>query len=379
MTRGKWALILGAAAILGVILYVRSLNTPLSLLNIFTQETGEQAETTKTESIELVEQDLLGHKMHVPKGYTLSVFAEGLSKARFMAFSPEGVLHLSEMDTGNILAFPGKNFVLSGLRNPHGIVFHDGYLYIAEETQVVRFKDGKKETVVAGLPAGGNHITRTIAIKDDKLYISVGSSCNVCEEKDKRRAAITRYNLDGTGEEIFAEGLRNSVGIVFGPDGNLWGTDNGRDLIGDDVPPEEINIIEQGKHYGWPYCYGNKTWDGNFGKRDQAFCDTTTSPTVSMQAHSAPLGLRWGPDGALYVAFHGSWNRTIPTGYKVVRIAEKDGNYTVSDYITGWLEGEGSRNAKSWGRPVDVIFDSEGNLYISDDSAGMVYRLSKEK
>jgi glucose/arabinose dehydrogenase len=374
MTRRQWIFVAVGALILGAVFYIRSLNTPLSLLNVFNRETGEKAQTTRTESVELIEQDLLGHKMMVPEGYTLSVFAEGLSKARFMTFSSEGVLHLSEMDTGNILSFPGKSLVLSGLQNPHGLLFHEGFLYVAEETQVIRYKDGKKETVVAGLPGGGNHITRTIAIKDDKLYVSVGSSCNVCEEKDKRRAAIVRYNLDGTGEEIFAEGLRNSVGIIFGPDGKLWGTDNGRDLIGDDVPPEEVNIIEQGKYYGWPYCYGNHIWDKSFGKRDQAFCDTTVDPTVSMQAHSAPLGLRWGPDGALYVAFHGSWNRTVPTGYKVVRIEKKEGEgYVVKDYITGWLEG-----TKSWGRPVDVIFDADGNLYISDDSAGIVYRLSKQ-
>jgi glucose/arabinose dehydrogenase len=374
MTRRQWIFVAVGALILGAVFYIRSLNTPLSLLNVFNRETGEKAQTTRTESVELVEQDLLGHKMMVPEGYTLSVFAEGLSKARLMTFSPEGVLHLSEMDTGNILSFPGKSLVLSGLQNPHGLLFHDGFLYVAEETQVIRYKDGERETVVAGLPGGGNHITRTIAIKDGKLYVSTGSSCNVCEEKDKRRAAIVRYNLDGTGEEIFAEGLRNSVGIVFGQDGKLWGTDNGRDLIGDDVPPEEVNIIEQGKHYGWPYCYGNHIWDRNFAKKDQAFCDTTVDPTVSMQAHSAPLGLRWGPDGALYVAFHGSWNRTVPTGYKVVRIEKKEGEgYVVKDYVTGWLEG-----TKSWGRPVDVIFDDAGNLYISDDSAGVVYRLSKQ-
>ncbi|MBI4278871.1 MAG: PQQ-dependent sugar dehydrogenase [Armatimonadetes bacterium] len=383
MARGRFprAWPLAAAAVLAAAVLIAA-------ESYLAEEPGpERSSLTPTRRADLVEQVLLGHRMWVPRGHRLEVFADGLTRPRLMAVAPDGTLHVTEPHPGRVLALPDRDgdgradarvVVRAGLEFPHGLAFHDGALYIAEGTRVTRFRDGAAQILVSGIPTGG-HVTRTIAIRDGKLYLSAGSSCNVCEERDRRRAAVVRYNLDGSGEEILAEGLRNTVGIVFGPDGKLWGTDNGRDMLGDDEPPEEVNIIERGRHYGWPYCYGDRIGDRDFSHRNRAFCAATQPPAVAIQAHSAPLGLRWGPDGALYVALHGSWNRSIPTGYKVIRIVRRDAGYEVLDHVTGWLEGEGRADAKAWGRPVDVIFDRAGTLYISDDFAGIIYRLLRAR
>jgi glucose/arabinose dehydrogenase len=212
------------------------------------------------------------------------------------------------------------------------------------------------------------------------LYLSVGSSCNVCEEKDPRRAAIWRYNADGSGGEPFAIGLRNAVGIAFHPDsGELWVTNNGRDGMGDDVPPETINQPKLGDDFGWPRCHAGEVIDPQFGS--EGACEGVAQPAILMQAHSAPLGLTFASgdqlapfSGDMLVAFHGSWNRSEPTGYKIVRIPFESGSATgeVFDIVTGWLLPGGDR----WGRPVDVIVAHDGSLMISDDEAGRIFRLS---
>jgi len=295
---------------------------------------------------------------------------------------------------GKVLALPdldkdGKadevKTVISGLKNrPHGITFYNGYMYIAGEDKVTKYKYqndgnvGKAEHVV-NLPSGNTHVSRTIGFNSGKMYVSVGSSCNVCKEPRRENAAILEFNSDGSNKKIFAEGLRNAVGFIFHPvTREIWATENGRDWLGNDLPPEEINIVKEGKHYGWPYCYGKKIVDPEFN--DANFCTKTEPSLWDMQAHSAPLGLRFieGPqfrewEGDLIVAYHGSWNRKVPTGYKVVRL-DVEGNTIVGeeDFITGWLQG-GSKK----GRPVDAIFDSQGALYISDDKLGVIYRVTK--
>ena len=334
-------------------------------------------------------------EIKLPEGFKIEEFATGLGSARFMAFSPDGVLFVTMGDEGKVVALPDRDkndksdktiMFAEGLRNPHGIDFYNGYLYIGEIHQVVRFKytgidsePGKKEIIVPNLPPGG-HWSRTIRFgPDGKMYVSIGSSCNVCIEKDERRAAIVRYNADGSGARIFAKGLRNSVGITWHPDTKeLWATDNGRDWLGDNLPPEEINVVKEGENYGWPYCYGDRVVDPDYGR--PGFCEQTSPPVFKMQAHSAPLGLvfytgklfpkeYWGD---LFVAFHGSWNRTVPTGYKVVRIKMKEGKpEKVEDFATGWLRGQ-----RATGRPVDVIVGPDGSLYVSDDRGGVVYRIS---
>lgn len=331
----------------------------------------------------------------VPAGYTISIFAEDLGAARFMAIDPEGVLYVTDR-LGRVLRLPDENgdgvadgteTALDGLNNPHGITFHDGALYVAEETRVIRSTDTDgdgvyetTETVIDDLPEDG-HWSRTIRFgPDGMLYVSVGSSCNVCEEEDPRRAAIWRYNADGSGGEPFAIGLRNAVGITFHPDtGELWVTNNGRDGMGDNVPPETINQPIQGDDFGWPRCHAGEVIDPQFGNDDA--CEGVAQPAVLMQAHSAPLGLTFASgeqlapfEGDMLVAFHGSWNRSEPTGYKVVRVPFENGSATgeVFDLVTGWLLPDGDR----WGRPVDVIVAADGSLMITDDESGRIFRLS---
>lgn len=338
------------------------------------------------------------NEIQLPDGFKIEVFADDLGSPRFMALSPDNVVFATLIDSGKVVALPDKNkngktdrvmTFIEGLTRPHGIAFHNGFLYIGETNQITRFKyngfdkePGKKEVVVPDLPTGG-HFTRTVEFgPDGKMYVSIGSSCNVCEEEDERRAAILQYNPDGSGVKIFARGLRNAVGLAFRPEtGELWVTDNGRDWLGDNLPPEEINIVKEGSHYGWPYCYGDRVPDPEYD-RDE-FCKNTIPPVFKMQAHSAPLGLAFYtgelfPEeyrGDLFVAFHGSWNRSVPTGYKVVRIKIEDGKPAgIEDFATRWLEGENVR-----GRPVDVQVGPDGGLFVSDDGGGIIYRITTSR
>jgi glucose/arabinose dehydrogenase len=338
-------------------------------------------------------------RLNVPDDIQLIVFADNVPKARHMAFDDQGVLFLSRRD-GHVVALPDENKdgkadrvvpILDDRDVPHGLAFvqlgSGYYLYVAEEEQVVRLKRtekpstyGKPEVLVSGIPTGG-HSTRTIKIKNNKMYVSIGSSCNVCIEDSPLRAAVWRYDLDGNNGKLFAAGLRNSVGIEFSPySGELWGVNNGRDWLGDDHPREELNIIKEGKHYGWPYCWENRTPDPDHG--DQYDCDKTEPPAYTFTAHQAPLGLEFYQKGnlpekynnSLFVSFHGSWNRSVPAGYKVVRVIlnEKGEIQSDEEFITGWLMPDGTKQ----GRPVDVQLSPAGDLYLSDDSLGVVYRIT---
>ena len=341
---------------------------------------------------------LEGKRLQAPKGFRIQIFALGFKKPRMMAINQQGDLMITAAKEGRVYVLPDRDgdgvadekiVFAAGMRFPHGIVVDGDSVLVAEEDKVQRLKDvdndgraDQKEILISNLPTGGNHITRTIAIDAQRnIYVSIGSSCNVCRD-DPRRAAILRFNPDGSNETLFAAGLRNAVGIVFHPQtGKLWATDNGRDWLGDELPPEEIDIVEFQQHYGWPFCYGDKVTDPDMG--DEAFCQTTASPAVTMQAHSAPLGLRFinsksfpnQLQGDLLVAFHGSWNRSVPTGYKIVRVKMENGKPVwVEDFITGWLNPDGT----VWGRPVDVIEGKDGALYISDDNEGIIYRVTYE-
>lgn len=337
-------------------------------------------------------------KIQVPEGFMIEEFATGLGRPRFMAFSPDGVLFTTIIREGEVLGLPDKDkdgksdkkiTFLKGLNSPHGIAFYKGYLYIGETYQIVRYeynginsKPGKEEIIVPDLPTGG-HFTRTVNFgPDGKMYVSIGSSCNICEEKDRRRAAILQLNPDGSDGKVFAKGLRNSVGLTWDPvKGEMWASDNGRDWLGDNLPPDEINRVNEGKDYGWPYCYGDRIPDPKFN--DGRRCRNTVAPIVELQAHSAPLGLTFYdgdlfPEefkGDLFVAYHGSWNRSVPTGYKLVRIRIKDGKpEAIEDFATGWLQG-----TKVLGRPVDVLVGQDGSLYVSDDRRGIIYKITYRK
>lgn len=341
--------------------------------------------------------------LNLPKGFEIRLWAVDIPGARAMDFTAENNIVITAKNSGEVYLIKnnsnseagGEKFLIDkGLRTPHGIDYYKGDLYVAEETRVVVYRnlteEGKfetKETIVSNLPAGG-HSTRTILVgPDEKLYVSIGSSCNLCEEKDSRRAAIIRYNLDGSGQEIFATGLRNTVDFIHkeGDDQiQFWGVDNGRDELGDDLPPEEVNIIKQGQHYGWPYCYGNQLNNPEYPTRKDFCLNETQAPTYNMQAHSAPLGLTFVPEAStdqltnfpeffkddLFVTFHGSWNRTVPTGYKVVRINTSLTQSEPVNFITGWMDSSGV-----WGRPVGIRFDANGSMFIADDQAGVIYKV----
>jgi glucose/arabinose dehydrogenase len=337
--------------------------------------------------------------IRLPSGFAIDFFAKDLGNARFMTLDPQGTLLVSVPRAGRVIALPDDNHdgradaivpVVENLELPHGLAFLDGRLYVAETGRIVRFDydpatrraRGAPTVIVPDLPARGIHWTRTIAFGPDRrLYVSVGSSCNSCEERDPRRAAITRYDLEGRSGAPFGTGLRNAVGIAFRPGTpELWATVNGRDWLGDDRPSEYVTRVEEGGFYGWPYCHwilAGSLADPDLGAGDH--CQAARRPSFLYQAHTAPLGLafyagsQFPPEyrGDLLVALHGSWNRSVPVGYKVIRVKLGGATPTAEDFATGWLAG-----GRSWGRPVDLVVAPDGALLVSDDSLGAVYRIS---
>jgi len=333
----------------------------------------------------------------LPPGFGISIFAQGLRDPRMMALGSDGYLYVAERGAGRIVRLPDRDHdgvadavevVAEDLSAPSSIAFYrDGSLYVGETKRVLRLSAPderglfqEQQVIVDGLPSGG-HNTRTVLFSPDwsSLFVSIGSSCNVCVEEDQRRATIMRYNPDGSGEQVYAQGLRNAVGITFRPgSGELWATNNGRDRLGDDQPPETVYQIREGDNAGWPYCHSGRIVDPDYGS--PTACDGVVAPAVEMQAHSAPLGLTFYsgsqfPEeywGDLFIAFHGSWNRAVPTGYKLVRVPMQDGRAgQVRDFATGWLRA----NSSQWGRPVDVLTGAGGSLFVSDDSGGTIYRI----
>ena len=342
----------------------------------------------------------LDGKLRVPPGFTVSYYAKDVAGVRFMTVGPDGAVYASQPDKGQIVRLPdankdgvadGSTVVVSGLNRPHGLTFHKGMLYVANTDGVVRVP--LAATMVANgtpvylnhYPEGGGHWTRTIAFgADSAMYVSVGSSCNLCVETTPERAAVLRFNEDGSGKRVYASGLRNAVGLAVNPTtGAIWVSQNERDNLTPDhenLPPEELNILTDGADYGWPYCYGDRLPNPEYS--DQARCNSTVAPALKMQAHSAPLGISFLAKatafpadyrGDLLVAFHGSWNRTQPTGAKVVRVHVADGKpVSAEDFITGWQDADGKR----WGRPVDILVAADGSVLISDDASGAIYRVS---
>jgi glucose/arabinose dehydrogenase len=343
--------------------------------------------------------------LRLPIGFSIGIFAKNLPDARVMIFDSVGNIWLSQTGQGIVSKLTinkGKlieqKVVLSGLKNPHGLAFDPqdpSILYVAEENKISKtvITNGVASRLqkIIDLPTGGNHFSRTLGFgPDGRLYVSIGSTCNVCLESDSRRAAIYSLNKDGSDWRQVAQGLRNSVFFIWNKaDKMMWATDMGRDLLGDDIPPDEINIINTASksvlNFGWPICYGQNIHDTAFDKnvyfRNPCQAPFELPSHIDLQAHSAPLGLAFVPDNSswpkeyknnLLVAFHGSWNRSVPTGYKVVRlILDKSGNLvSQTDFISGWLTKGGAI-----GRPVDLIFDNSGALYISDDKAGVIYKV----
>jgi glucose/arabinose dehydrogenase len=346
-------------------------------------------------------------RLKAPPGFHISAFAQDVDGARMMTFSPGGTLLVSESGEGKVVALPDKKHagkaeqvvtVLSGLREPHGIAFDKGKLYVAENDRLRRYDwddtnlRASNAKLLVTLPDGSGHSPKSLVFHNGKMYISAGSSCNVCIEKDPRRAAVMEFNPDGSGQKIFANGLRNAVGLAVNPKTDtVWATVNGRDWLGDDLPPEVIfDLGKDGGDFGWPYCYGDRVPDPNFTKPGDNRCKNVVEPKVQMQAHSAPLGLGFYEGSEfpaeyrnnLFVAFHGSWNRSVPTGYKIVRVKLDDKGQPqggVEDFITGWLAPGETKKGRWMGRPVGIAFGGDGAMYLSDDAAGVVYRITYAK
>ncbi|HVQ44290.1 MAG TPA: PQQ-dependent sugar dehydrogenase [Candidatus Saccharimonadia bacterium] len=338
----------------------------------------------------------------VPAGYAIHVFADRQGTARDLQFSPGGTLLVSDPKARTITALPDSNhdgaadsakIILTGGDNPHGLAFRGGYLYVAETGRVMRY--AWDETTLAAttgqelfkLPTPNpDHNKRTITFgADDQLYISVGSTCNVCRESDPHSATILTADADGHNLRTFASGLRNAPFMAINPaTKELWSTEMGRDNLGDTTPPDEIDIIHDGSNYGWPICYGAKIHDTAFDHAAYLAdpCASTVGPIYGVPAHNAPLGLafiaspQWPTDqqGDLLVAYHGSWNRSVPDGYKVVRLTVRGNTITgTTDIVTGFIAG---RSVSA--RPVDLTFDALGNLYLSDDYSGTIYLIQKQ-
>jgi len=329
--------------------------------------------------------------------YNISIYAENISNARalvvtntgdlIVSIPSEGSLRLIYRDANQDNASDGSQLLLKGLNRPHGIHLHEGWLYVAETDAILRVRYNAEERKFIGtphyiirdsFPGGGNHFTRTVKVgPDNKLYVSAGSSCNVCNENTPKRASIMQYDLDGKNEVLYASGLRNTVGFDWQPKtGLLYGVDNGRDMLGDDLPPEELNQIKQGAHYGWPYEYGKNIPDND--KKPPGL--KTTPSSYNLPAHSAPLSLLFLKHNPLMrntalVALHGSWNRSEKSGYKVVAISfTPTGDINERDFITGF-EHDGT----VIGRPVDLAEDKRGNIYLSDDYTGRIYKITSIK
>ena len=342
-------------------------------------------------------EDWFGQRIRVPEGFRIGLFAADLRGVRFLSPLPGGALLASTPRSGVVWKLEpdrdgdgrsdGRRPLLEGLPRPHGLDVHDGWLYVALSDGVGRVPIGPDgelrgpfRQIVAGLPEGGNHWTRSVGIGPDGwMYVSVGSSCNVCFEADERRAAMLRFRPDGSEGEIYATGLRNSVGFDWQPGtGALFATDNGRDLLGDDFPPCELNRLVRGGFYGWPIANGDRVPDPDLGAGHEGRADASLPPDHAFAAHNAPLGIRFltHPDqpapyrGAALVALHGSWNRSRKDGYKVVSLHWGPAGIEERDFAVGFLEDE-----DVIGRPVDVAEGPDGTLFISDDYAGAVYRV----
>lgn len=336
-----------------------------------------------------------GIPLSVPDGFGVTVLADGLDGARVLAEDGSGNLYVSRPADGMITVLAmregrvdGRSDFLTGLRHPHGIAIREEgqveALYIAEEHRISRMPlgVGGVPEFLADLPEGGRHINRTLAFgSDGRLYISIGSSCNVCDEEDPLRGTIQVVDTATGSLTTYARGLRNAPFFVWHPaTRELWATEMGRDHLGDDLPPDEINIVREGRDYGWPRCYGARVHDADFDTRVYVRdpCADTEPAYVELPAHVAPLGLAfiprsWPPEyrGDLLVAMHGSWNRSEPVGYGILRVGiGPDGAPGGQEpFISGWLEDD-----SAYGRPVDLLFSRDGRtLYVSDDKAGAIY------
>lgn len=344
----------------------------------------------------LIARDLPLHHLVLPAGFKIELYSGNVPNARSLDLSPSGTLFVGSRQAGKVYAVRDNDgdgraervyVIASGLNSPNGVAFHNGSLYVAEIDRILRFDKIEwllrtpPEPVVVSrdFPSDEHHGWKFIRIgPDNKLYVPIGAPCNVCLEYGY--AAITRLNLDGSRHEIYANGVRNTVGFDWHPDTKkLWFTDNGRDQLGDDTPPDELNHApESDLHFGFPYCHGGEVLDPEYGLGHQ--CKEYVPPVQKLDAHVAALGMRFYTGKMfprdyhkqVFIAEHGSWNRSSKVGYRV-SLVRLQGNKAISytPFVQGWLQGE-----SAWGRPVDIEIMKDGSLLVSDDMAGAIYRIS---
>jgi glucose/arabinose dehydrogenase len=340
-------------------------------------------------------------RISLPDGFKIDYYAASVPGARSLALSPSGIVYVGTMSAGKVYALVDTNHdahadlvltIATGLAQPNGVAFSDGNLYVAENYRIIRFDDidnhlyhpPKPVLIFDSFPPGGEHSWKHLSIgPDSMLYVSVGSPFNVGIPDDERYATIMRLNRDGAGPEIFAQGIRNSMGFDWQPGtGDCWFTDNGRDWLGDNLPPDELNHAAiAGLHFGWPYCFGQSVPDPKYG---QGVDLTRFVPAaLGLPAHVASLGMRFytgtmfPPEyrDRVFICEHGSWNRTSPIGYRVsMATVQGDSAYGYQVFAHGWLRG-----ATAFGRPVDALVMPDGALLVSDDKAGAVYRISYQQ
>jgi glucose/arabinose dehydrogenase len=350
-------------------------------------------------SIEPPTAQQVASRLVVANGFRLEVYSTEVPLARWPLVTPAGDLIVARTRADEVVLLErdangdgepdAVRKLLDKLNHPHGLALHDGWLYVGVATGIgrVRFDEesgqvsGALEDIVDDFTADGFHTTKTLGFgPDGLLYVSQGSSCNACIEPDQRRATVMRMQPDGSQREIYATGLRNSVGLDWAPwDGTLYAIENGRDLLGDDLPPDELNRIEQGNFYGWPFVHGAGVPDPDLGAGHAAEAARAIAPAHAFRAHNAPLGIAFlrGPDlpagysRTALVALHGSWNRSQPDGYKVVALDwQPDGRIVERDFLTGFIGDEGVL-----GRPAGIAQGPDGAIFITDDYAGVIYRV----
>jgi glucose/arabinose dehydrogenase len=343
--------------------------------------------------------------LKLPPGFAINVFARGLEHPRMLLVTDDGsvlvtrpqqndVLRLRDTDGDGVADKPER--IVKDLEMVHGIALRDGQLYLASPkavyvTPLDGGQDARPHPIIQNLPDGGQHPNRTLGFgPDGALYVTVGSDCNDCKETNPENATVLRADPKTGERRIFARGLRNTIGFGWHPKTKeLFGMDHGSDWRGNDLPPEELNHLQDGKDYGWPYVYGKRVIDQVSddppGTTKAAYAAKTEPSALEYQAHSAPIGMvfytgsQFPPDyqGDAFVAFHGSWNRDPPTGYKVVRIRFDDGRPVgFQDFVTGFLAPDGK---SQFGRPAGIAVAKDGSLLFSDDSNGVIYRVTYRK
>jgi glucose/arabinose dehydrogenase len=337
----------------------------------------------------------------LPPGFAVAVYADNVPNARGMTLGRNGTLFVGTRDKGDVYAVLDKDgdqradevfTIAHGLQRPVGVAYRNGSLFVSSIDRILRLDEIEQRltnppqpvTVTDRFPKEPHHGWKFIAFgPDGKLYVPVGAPCNICEPDPDRYALIARMSPDGTGYEIVARGVRNSVGFDWDPTTHdLWFTDNGRDYLGDDRPPDELNhAARPGLHFGYPYCHGGTISDPEYGGKQA--CGEFTGPAVALGPHVASLGMRFytgtmfPPEyrNQIFIAEHGSWNRTEKIGYRITLVSrDGQGGLRYSVFAEGWLQGQ-----KAWGRPADVLVMPDGALLVSDDAAGVIYRISYGK